>query len=80
MTASLCLSGRGEYRRVLQMERARTVAMTHVQAPMVTVNVPEDRRQLRQGCQVFEALRAPLPLPEEVKEIFQGLIKHVLVA
>ncbi len=58
MTASLCLSGRGEYGRVLQMERARTVAVIHVQAHMVTVNVPEDRRHLRQGCQVFEALRA----------------------
>jgi hypothetical protein len=56
MTASLCLSERGEYGCVLQMERARTVAVIHVQAPMVTVNVPEDRRYLRQGCQVFEAL------------------------
>ena len=38
------------------MERARTVAVIHVQASMVTVNVPEDRRYLRQGCQVFKAL------------------------
>ena len=42
------------------------IAVIHVQAPMVTVNVPEDRRHLRQGCQVFEALRATLPLPGAV--------------
>jgi hypothetical protein len=66
MTALLCLSGRGEYRRVLQMEKARTVTVIHVQTHRLTVNVPEDRRHLRQGCQVFEALSATLHLADAV--------------
>jgi hypothetical protein len=57
MTASLCLSGRREYGRVLQMERARTVAMIHVQAPMVTVNVPEDRSGVGHMRHIWEAVQ-----------------------